>query len=102
MPVTAWRSTTSASACCCSSIWRRGSTARAKAGATVSPFACLSGGLPMQAKTPLRVLIADDEAPARSRLRDLLGDIAAEQPNEIVGVAANGVEALRLLEVQPA
>ncbi|MDX5363338.1 MAG: response regulator transcription factor [Pseudazoarcus pumilus] len=56
----------------------------------------------MQAMTPLRVLIADDEAPARSRLRDLLGDIAAEQPNEIVGVAANGVEALRLLDVQPA
>lgn len=55
----------------------------------------------MQAQTPLRVLIADDEAPARSRLRDLLGDIATDQPNEIVGVAANGIEALRLLEVQP-
>lgn len=56
----------------------------------------------MQHNRALRVLIADDEAPARSRLRDLLGDIAAEQPNEIVGVAANGVEALRLLEVQNA
>ena len=56
----------------------------------------------MQHNRALRVLIADDEAPARSRLRDLLGDIAAEQPNEIVGVAANGVEALRLLELQAA
>lgn len=56
----------------------------------------------MQPNTPLRVLIADDEAPARARMRDLLGDIMAEQPNEIVGLAANGVEALRLLEVQPA
>lgn len=55
----------------------------------------------MQVKTPLRVMIVDDEAPARNRLRDLLGDIALEQPNEIVGVAANGVEALRLLEVHP-
>lgn len=55
----------------------------------------------MQPTPPLRVLIADDEAPARSRLRDLLGDIATEQPNQIVGLAANGVEALRLLQTQP-
>ncbi|NMG33813.1 response regulator [Azoarcus sp. TTM-91] len=47
---------------------------------------------------PLRVLIVDDEAPARSRLRDLLGDIAAVQPNVVAGMAANGVEALRLVE----
>jgi two-component system, LytTR family, response regulator AlgR len=56
----------------------------------------------MQEMTPLRVLIVDDEAPARSRLRDLLGDIAPEQPNEVVGLASNGLEALRLLEVQAA
>lgn len=49
-------------------------------------------------KTPLRILIVDDEAPARNRLRDLLGDVAAEEPTELVGMAANGVEALRLLE----
>lgn len=46
----------------------------------------------------LRVLIVDDEAPARMRLRDLLGDIAATQPSELIGMASNGVEALRMLE----
>lgn len=49
-------------------------------------------------ETPLRVLIVDDEAPARMRLRDLLGDIATTQPSELIGMAANGVEALRLLD----
>ncbi|WP_332673830.1 LytR/AlgR family response regulator transcription factor [Aromatoleum sp.] len=53
-------------------------------------------------EAPLRVLIVDDEAPARARLRDLLGDIAATQPSRVVGLAANGVEALRLLESEPA
>ena len=47
---------------------------------------------------PLAVLIVDDEAPARERLRDLLGDIADDQPTRIAGMAANGVEALTLLE----
>ncbi len=55
-----------------------------------------------QTPAPLRVLIVDDEAPARARLRDLLGDIAAHHPTEIVGMAANGVEALRLLETAAA
>jgi two-component system, LytTR family, response regulator AlgR len=40
----------------------------------------------------LRVFIADDEAPARERLRELLEDISAEVPSEIVGEARNGVE----------
>jgi two-component system response regulator AlgR len=47
---------------------------------------------------PLRVLIVDDEAPARLRLRDVLGDIATRVPNRVVGMAANGFEALRLLD----
>lgn len=51
---------------------------------------------------PLRILIVDDEAPARSRLRDVLGDIADTHPNQVVGMAANGVEALRLLETAEA
>ena len=46
---------------------------------------------------PLRVLIVDDEAPARSRLRDLLADCAAVAPTEVVGEAGNGREALELL-----
>lgn len=46
----------------------------------------------------LRILVVDDEAPARARLRDLLGDIREEQPNRIAGFAANGEEALRLVE----
>ncbi|MBL8446989.1 MAG: response regulator transcription factor [Zoogloeaceae bacterium] len=47
---------------------------------------------------PLRVLIVDDEAPARARLRDVLADIAAEVPTELVGMVANGREALAMLE----
>jgi two-component system response regulator AlgR len=45
----------------------------------------------------LRVAIVDDEAPARNRIRDLLGDCAARLPLAIVGEAANGVAALELL-----
>ncbi len=40
----------------------------------------------------LRVFIADDEAPARERLRELLEDIAGEVPSEVVGEAKNGLE----------
>lgn len=47
---------------------------------------------------PLALLIVDDEAPARDRLKDLLGDIAATQPTQVAGVATNGFEALRFLE----
>ena len=46
---------------------------------------------------PLRVLIVDDEAPARARLRDLLADCSGEIAPEIVGEAATGREALDLL-----
>jgi two-component system response regulator AlgR len=46
----------------------------------------------------LRVVIADDEAPARSRLRDLLEDCAASMALELVGDAANGRALLELLE----
>ncbi|PKO92465.1 MAG: DNA-binding response regulator [Betaproteobacteria bacterium HGW-Betaproteobacteria-1] len=43
----------------------------------------------------IRIVIADDEAPARKRLRELLGDI--EQAC-VVGEAKNGQEALNLAE----
>lgn len=49
-----------------------------------------------------RVLIVDDEAPARGRLRHLLGDIAGEFPHRIVGEAGDGLAALELLETSPA
>jgi two-component system response regulator AlgR len=42
----------------------------------------------------LRVFIVDDEEPARSRLKELLGDIAAELPTSVVGEASHGLEAL--------
>jgi two-component system response regulator AlgR len=50
----------------------------------------------------LRILIVDDEAPARSRLRDLLSDCSHKMPIEIVGEAADGRSALDLLNSQPA
>ena len=45
----------------------------------------------------LRVFIADDETPARERLKELLADIAAELPSEVVGEAANGLDAVAQL-----
>jgi two-component system response regulator AlgR len=45
----------------------------------------------------LRVLIVDDEAPARSRLRVLLADLVDELPNIVVGEAEHGAAALKLL-----
>jgi two-component system, LytTR family, response regulator AlgR len=50
---------------------------------------------------PLRVLIVDDEAPARHRLRDVLADCAGELPVEIVGEAGNGLDALARVQQQP-
>ena len=49
-----------------------------------------------------RLLIVDDEAPARARLADLLSDIAADFPHAVVGDAANGHSALDLLVETPA
>ncbi len=46
---------------------------------------------------PLRVLIVDDEAPARNRIRDLLADCALKLPLEIAGEADNGKRALEML-----
>lgn len=42
----------------------------------------------------MRILIVDDEPPARSRLRALLGELDA---GEVIGEAANGAEALDLV-----
>jgi len=51
--------------------------------------------------SPLRVLIVDDEAPARRRLRDLLDDCASALPLAIIGEAQHGREALDLLQSAP-
>ncbi|HXZ96983.1 MAG TPA: LytTR family DNA-binding domain-containing protein [Burkholderiales bacterium] len=51
---------------------------------------------------PLRIIIADDETPARNRLRELLADCAASFPHEVVGEATNGREALELMSRVPA
>ncbi|MEO5701605.1 MAG: LytTR family DNA-binding domain-containing protein [Casimicrobiaceae bacterium] len=49
------------------------------------------------ADSPLRILIVDDETPARRRLRELIDDCAAALPVIVVGEAANGREAMNLL-----
>ena len=46
----------------------------------------------------LRVVIADDEAPARSRMHDLIEDCARAIPVQVVGEASNGRDLLQLLE----
>lgn len=46
---------------------------------------------------PLRILIVDDEQPARARLRELLGDCRGEVPHLVVGEAGNGFEALEFI-----
>lgn len=50
---------------------------------------------------PMRVLIVDDEAPARHRLRDVLEDCSAELAVDIVGEADNGLDALNLAQQHP-
>jgi two-component system response regulator AlgR len=47
--------------------------------------------------TPLAVFIADDEDPARERLKALLEDLAAELPTRVAGEARSGFEALERL-----
>lgn len=46
---------------------------------------------------PLHIFIVDDEAPARARLRSVLEDCAEALPNEVIGEAASGAEALAVL-----
>jgi two-component system response regulator AlgR len=48
----------------------------------------------------LRLLLVDDEAPARARLRDLLGDISAEVPSIVMAEAADGFAALERAQAE--
>jgi len=45
--------------------------------------------------SPIRVVIVDDEQPARNRLRELLEDCRADMPHSVAAEAANGVEGLQ-------
>ena len=54
------------------------------------------------AEPPMRVLVVDDEAPARRRLRDLLDDCGTALPLTVIGEAQHGREALDLLQSAPA
>jgi two-component system response regulator AlgR len=47
--------------------------------------------------TPLRVVIVDDEQPARNRLRELLDDCRPELELAVAGEAENGIEGLELV-----
>jgi two-component system response regulator AlgR len=46
----------------------------------------------------LKLLLVDDEAPARSRLRNLLEDLAGQVPTQVVAEAGDGIEALQAIE----
>lgn len=48
--------------------------------------------------SPMRLIIVDDEAPARRRLREVLQDCGQELPLEIVGEADNGMDALEHIQ----
>lgn len=47
--------------------------------------------------SPLRLMLVDDEAPARMRLRNLLDDIADRFPTVVAAEAADGLDALEKL-----
>ena len=51
-----------------------------------------------EAVSPLSIMIVDDEAPARRRLRELLEDAAPELANKVVAEAADGIQAIAALE----
>jgi two-component system response regulator AlgR len=53
-------------------------------------------------EAPLRIVLVDDEAPARRRLRELLDDCTGVLPLLVVGEAGSGREALHLLGTTPA
>ena len=50
-----------------------------------------------EARNAVRVFIADDEAPARARVKELLADIRPSIPTTVAGEAANGLEVIERL-----
>ena len=53
------------------------------------------------AEAPLRVMVVDDESPARRRLRELLDDCSSSLPIAVVCEATNGREALEMMQSAP-
>ena len=51
----------------------------------------------MKEPAELRVYLADDEEPARARLKELLADVRAEVATSVVGESANGLEVIEHL-----
>ena len=51
----------------------------------------------MKAGAELGVYIADDEEPARARLKELLADVSGEVATRVVGESANGLELIERL-----
>ncbi len=50
----------------------------------------------------LKVLIVDDEPPARARLRQLLADVSGQVPTAVVGEADSGARAIEQIDaLQP-
>jgi two-component system response regulator AlgR len=49
----------------------------------------------------MKILIVDDEAPARIRIRELLDDCAVDLRSTVVGEATNGLDAIAVLEKTP-
>jgi two-component system, LytTR family, response regulator AlgR len=49
----------------------------------------------------LRILVVDDETPARNRMREVLTDCAASVALKVVGEASDGVSALRFMNDNP-
>jgi two-component system, LytTR family, response regulator AlgR len=49
---------------------------------------------------PLKILVVDDELPARRRLRELVADLTDRLALEVVGEAANGRQAIELAGMQ--
>lgn len=54
--------------------------------------------MPLNQLAPLRLLLVDDEAPARRRLREVLDDCGRELPLQVIGEADNGVDAIDYAE----
>ena len=47
--------------------------------------------------TPIRILVVDDELPARNRLKEILQDVSATMSLSVVAEASDGLKAITLI-----